>query len=98
VFLTQLVEALDAAPTADVASEAPDIAATRGIHRSAGLHGHDLLREGFTVAQVVHGYGDVCQVVTELAGEKHAPISSEDFQAFNGCLDDAIAGAVTRAA
>ena len=30
-------------------------------------HGADLYRLGFTVAQVVHGYGDVCQTVTQLA-------------------------------
>src|SRR4030095_3935904 len=31
------------------------------IGRSAIKHGHDLLRQGFTVSQVVHDYGDVCQ-------------------------------------
>ena len=65
------------------------------ITDSATLHGHDLLRNGFTVAQVVHGYGDVCQVVTELAGETNGAISPAEFQVFNRCLDDAIAGAVT---
>jgi signal transduction histidine kinase len=44
---------------------------------------------------VVHGYGDVCQVVTELAAEKNAAISADEFRVFNRCLDDAIAGAVT---
>ena len=43
----------------------------------------------------MHGYGDVCQIVTELAGEMNAAISTDDFQVFNRCLDDAIAGAVT---
>jgi hypothetical protein len=27
------------------------------------------LRQGFTVSQVVHDYGDVCQAITELAVE-----------------------------
>jgi len=54
-----------------------------------------LLREGLTVAQVVNGYGDVCQVVTQLAGEVNAVISSRDFHVFNKCLDEAVAGAVT---
>src|SRR6476646_10801753 len=36
------------------------------IGRSAIKHGHDLLRQGFTVSQVVHDYGDVCQAITEL--------------------------------
>jgi signal transduction histidine kinase len=65
------------------------------IDRSAGLHGHDLLLQGFTVSQVVHDYGDVCQTITELAVETNAPISADDFRTLNRCLDEAIAGAVT---
>src|SRR5687767_10460300 len=64
------------------------------ITKSATRHGNVLLREGFTVGQVVHGYGDVCQAVTELAVELEAPISAHDFRTLNRCLDDAIAGAV----
>ena len=65
------------------------------ISRSAIQHGHDLLLQGFTVSQVVHEYGDVCQAITELAVELNAPISTDDFRTLNRCLDDAIAGAVT---
>jgi hypothetical protein len=65
------------------------------IGRSAIKHGHDLLRLGFTVSQVVHDYGDVCQAITELAVELNAPVSTGDFRTLNRCLDDAIAGAVT---
>src|ERR1700694_3843278 len=61
---------------------------------SAVLHGSDLLRQGFTVSQVVHDYGDVCQSITELAVETSAPISVDDFRMLNACLDNAIAGAV----
>jgi hypothetical protein len=68
---------------------------TDEIGKSAVQHGRSLLLEGFTVGQVVHGYGDVCQAVTELAVELAAPISSDDFRTLNRCLDDAIAGAVT---
>jgi hypothetical protein len=79
----------------------PDTGRTRDSHRtaigeSAGHHGHDLLTKGFTVSQVVHDYGDVCQAITELAMEMHAPISTSDFHALNRCLDDAIAAAVTQ--
>ena len=45
--------------------------------------------EGSTVAQVVHDYGDVCQIVTELLVEQRAPIAATDFQTLNLCLDDA---------
>ena len=85
LFLDQLVGALrSGGMTMD-----PQIA------RSAVLHGHDLLLQGFTVSQVVHDYGDVCQSITELAMEVDAPISTDDFRTLNRCLDDAIAGAVT---
>ncbi len=84
LFLDQLGEMLRLAlPTTDA------------ISRSAGLHGRALLRTGFTVAQVVHGYGDICQAVTELAGETNAPITVDEFRTLNRCLDDAIAQAVT---
>jgi signal transduction histidine kinase len=65
------------------------------ISRSAIQHGHDLLLQGFSVSQVVHDYGDVCQAITELAVELDAPISTDDFRTLNRCLDDAIADAVT---
>jgi signal transduction histidine kinase len=65
------------------------------ISRSAIQNGHDLLLQGYTVSQVVHNYGDVCQAITELALETEAPIGTDDFRMLNRCLDDAIAGAVT---
>ena len=84
LFLDQLVAVLRSGGTS-----------TLEIDRSAGQHGHDLLLKGFTVSQVVHDYGDVCQSVTELALETNAPISTEDFRTLNRCLDEAIASAVT---
>jgi signal transduction histidine kinase len=36
------------------------------------------------------------QSITDLAVEKNAPISTDDFRTLNRCLDDAIAGAVTQ--
>jgi len=85
VFLDQLVAALF--------TGGPRLSAE--ISRSAALHGQDLLRQGFTVSQVVHDYGDVCQSITDLAMEMNAPVSTNDFRTLNRCLDDAIAGAVT---
>jgi hypothetical protein len=95
LFLSQLASAL-AQPRLTAPQDSLGSArASTEITDSAALHGHDLLRNGYTVAQVVHVYGDVCQIVTELASETSAPISSDDFQVFNRYLDDAIAGAVT---
>ena len=68
---------------------------TAEINKSAVQHGHDLLRQGFTVGQVVHDYGDICQAITDLAVESAAPITADDFRTLNRCLDDAIAAAVT---
>lgn len=85
VFLDQLIDALRLGLTSS-----PEIG------RSAVKHGHDLLLQGFTVSQVVHDYGDVCQSITDLAVEKNAPISTNDFRTLNRCLDDAISGAVTQ--
>jgi signal transduction histidine kinase len=65
------------------------------VRPAAATHGGGLLRGGFTVAQVVHDYGDVCQTITEMAIEQQATITTEEFQALNLCLDEAIAGAVT---
>lgn len=66
-----------------------------GAADSAAAHGADMLKRGFTIAQVVYDYGDVCQAITQLAVEQDTQISAEDFQMLNGCLDDAIAEAVT---
>lgn len=88
LFLTQLVETLK-----NEASGTPGSSAA--IDATATLHGGELLALGFTVSQVVHDYGDICQAVTELAIEKAAPISTEEFHTLNRCLDTATAQAVT---
>ena len=67
---------------------------TDAIGESAAQHGGELLTMGFTVSQVVRGYGDVCQAITRLAEETNAPITVDEFRLFNRCLDEAIARAV----
>lgn len=84
LFLDQLIHVLCFRPESNAE-----------IGRTAGMHGHDLLLQGFTVAQVVKDYGDVCQSISDLALEMNAGISTEDFRRLNCCLDDAIAAAVT---
>jgi signal transduction histidine kinase len=84
LFLDQLVETLRVSRSTN-----------EDITLSAGVHGRALLQAGFTVAQVVHDYGDICQAVTELAAETAAQITVDEFRTLNRCLDDAIAGAVT---
>jgi hypothetical protein len=98
LFLRQLEGILRAEQTTKDRSETAATARTPSsteIGRAAALHGIELQRLGFTVDQVVHGYGDVCQVVTGLAVDTRTPISPDEFRTLNRCLDNAIADAVT---
>ena len=86
LFLTQFGELL---ALAELDRDTPAISA------SASRHGHALLRRGFTVAQVVHDYGHICEAITELAGEQKKVFKTEEFHRLNLSLDNAIAQAVT---
>jgi signal transduction histidine kinase len=88
LFLTQLTE-IFRLETLGVRN-APDT-----VSDDAAMHGAELLRNGLTVAQAIHDYGDICQVVTELAAEMNAPITSQEYNTFNRCLDEAMAAAVS---
>jgi hypothetical protein len=97
LFLQQLVETLrleQREPTGATVEPGPSPAPTE-IGRAATVHGAEMLRLGYTIDQVVHDYGDVCQTVTELAGEHDERISTGEFRTLNRCLDNAIADAVT---
>jgi signal transduction histidine kinase len=65
------------------------------IAATAARHGHELLAHGFATDQVVHDYGDLGQVVAEMAAEARAPIPPEAFETLARCLDHATAEAVT---
>lgn len=64
------------------------------IDESASQHGRELLRNGFPVEEVVYGYGDLCQAVTDLAVERNVMIENHEFRTLNHCLDKAIADAL----
>ena len=101
LFLGQLIEALRAEHADPAMSHtknsapAKETAATLESTRTAALHGKELLEEGYTVEQVVHDYGDICQSLTELAKEKNAPVTVDEFHTLNRLLDNAIADAVS---
>jgi hypothetical protein len=65
------------------------------LARSAGRHGLEMLRLGYTLSHVVHAYGAMCQAITQITAEEEASINATEFHALNRCLDVAIAGAVT---
>ena len=73
----------------------PKRAAGKHGPNSTASHGEELSRLGYTVSQVVHGYGVLCQAITELAETSGAAISTGEFSALNLSLDVAIADAVT---
>lgn len=64
------------------------------LRGAASAHGTEMLKSHCTVKQVVQGYGDICQSVTELAHEKDESVAAWEFGILNLCLDYAIADAV----
>jgi signal transduction histidine kinase len=102
LFLGQLIETLRVEQSANPMSSRKLSGAADGegsstsqIGGTAAQHGLELLRHGFTVDQVVHDYGDLCQAITEMAFEEDVQVQADEFQTLNRCLDNAIADAVT---
>ena len=102
LFLEQLIRTLQAEDKDDAAESLKISGAAGGdslslseLGVSASAHGKQLLVLGYTVEQVVHDYGDLCQAITDLAFERDAPFAIEEFRTLNRCLDNAIADAVT---
>jgi signal transduction histidine kinase len=102
LFLNQIIKTLKAEEWAQAAESqrlsgpsggADAIMSEMGV--AAKAHGRELLEHGFTIDQVVHDYGDLCQSVTDLAVELNVPISNDEFRTLNRCLDNAIAVAAT---
>ncbi len=102
LFLEQLIKTLEAEEDGDFAEgerisgpSGGDASALSQIGVSATAHGKELMNLGYTVDQVVHDYGDLCQSITDLAFERRIPFSIDQFRTLNRCLDNAIADAVT---
>ena len=101
LFLDQLTRTLGA-EEANEAAESLRISGPSGgdalalseMGVTATAHGKDLLTLGYSVDQVVHDYGDLCQAITDLAFERDAPFATSAFRTLNRCLDNAIADAV----
>ena len=94
-FLDQLIDTLRLEQASGSSGADTQNASASDIGHTATRHGAELLRSGFTVAQVVHDYGDLCQAITEMATEQNLAVSAAEFHTLNRCLDDAIAEAVT---
>jgi signal transduction histidine kinase len=100
-FLDQLIKTLEVEQTSEpmrsrrVSGPSGGGAVASEIAATAALHGRELSEQGFTVDQVVHDYGDLCQAITDLAFERGVPIDIDEFRTLNRCLDNGIADAVT---
>ena len=100
-FLDQLIKTLRLEETANplqsrkVSGPAGGQFAHSEIGGTATEHGRELLRHGYSIEEVVHDYGDLCQAITDLAVERNVLVSADEFRTLNRCLDNAIAVAVT---
>ncbi|MEO6278594.1 MAG: sensor histidine kinase, partial [Roseateles sp.] len=87
LFLEQLTRTLQAEKRGEIGESLRISGAASGdatrlteMGVSAAAHGKQLLALGFTVDQVVHDYGDLCQAITDLAVERDAPFSVGAFR------------------
>jgi signal transduction histidine kinase len=67
----------------------------RAIVTTAAEHGSRLFARGFSMAQLVHGYGVVSEVVMELGEKYGVGFTTRDFEVLNRIIVLAIGGAVT---
>ncbi len=102
LFLDQLIKTLQVEQSGKMSDGLKISGGAGGVRpalselgETATLHGRDLSRRGFTVEQVVHDYGDLCQAITDLAFERQVEIEIDEFRTMNRCLDNGIAVAVT---
>ncbi len=102
IFLDQLIRTLKAEEAGlmvkSLAISGPadgNALAISELADSATTHGGQLLALGYSVSQVVHDYGDLCQAVSDLALALGEQFAVEEFRTLNRCLDNGIAEAVS---
>jgi hypothetical protein len=100
-FLDQLIKTLQVEQTSDplrsrrISGPAGGGPAVSEIAATAALDGREFSQQGWSVEQVVHHYGDLCQAITDLAFDRNELIEIDEFRTLNRCLDNGIADAVT---
>lgn len=102
IFLDQLIRTLKAEEAGKLAQSLAisgpadgSAAVISELADSATTHGGQLLALGYSVSQVVHDYGDLCQAVSDLAVVLGEQFAVEEFRTLNRCLDNGIAEAVS---
>src|SRR5688500_1199251 len=96
LFLDQLINTLEVEQTSEPMMSRRVSGSSGGADTgssemgdSAARHGREMLSRGFTIEQVVHDYGDLCQAITDMAVELGEPIETDEFRTLNRCLDNA---------
>ena len=97
IFYDEVIGVLQrTAKASEAAIESKDFHIKNRITKGdAAEHGRESLRLGYSISQVVHSYGAICQSITEFVGTKSFNVEAQEFQDFNYSLDCAIAEAVT---
>src|SRR5471032_3493188 len=86
LFLEQLIKTLRIEQTPEpldsraVSGPAGGGVALSEIGTSAAQHGRELLKLGFSVDQVVHDYGDLCQAITYFEYASDTKYEVDEFQ------------------
>ncbi|MFZ6719094.1 sensor histidine kinase [Undibacterium sp. Ji49W] len=102
MFLDQLIRTLKAESRGNMVEALAVSGSALGDPRryaelgvSAAIHGADLLTLGYSINEVVHNYGDLCQAVSDLSIDLNEKFDVIEFRTLNRCLDNGIADAVT---
>ena len=95
VLYDELVEVLRVSFDDDTSDMRRDFVTSAVSLSSSKEHAQDSRRHGYTISQLVRGYGCICQGITEYAHESGESITAAEFAQLNLCLDVAIAQAVS---
>ncbi len=97
IFYNELIEVLQRTASASVSESATKDFRSGNVVKvgDAAAHGKESLRLGYSISQVVHFYGAICQAITEFVQTKSFNITTREFQDLNLSLDCAIAEAVS---
>lgn len=91
----ELVEVLRVSVPGSSAQTLHQVAADTITKVSSQMNAQEAYRAGFTVSQLVHSYGSICQAITEYTHESDATVTSAEFSQLNFFLDVSIAQAVS---
>ena len=91
----QLLEVVDLSTEEDSPETRQKIVKEAISDTESKKHAQDFHSRGYTIMQLVRGYGSLCQGITDFAQDNDKSITSAEFAQLNLCLDIAIAQAVT---